>query len=571
MKSSNNSILALQHSGSDSNNFIFKNNETGLKSIWIEIPDYCHLHCDYCYASTDNEPKKVDQYMSYSDYEKILKELSALGGKFVGIPGKGEPFHSKNWELTKSIIGLCHQLNLDLAIFTTGDAIFFNARDTIDADPTMDKMEYMKDKNLTLLIKCNSLKPEIQNKLVNDKHNKYTQLRDRAIDILINKYHLNESHRLGIVTSVLKDNENEIVDLYKWAKERNIIFDCDTILERGRGREFTSSGQVPQKIDLEAVFKKLKEVGAITSCQGGTYVGSTCDRVLHHLYISVEGEAFSCIGCLREDIKDKFILGNIKNQTLESLWKNEFKQKLATNHKQVITGTCWLCQNFQDEKCYSCLGRCITENGVKKNEMLIETQGCIHHKPNTINWIVKLTDYLRTILSLVKTKKTLKEEGLEYLWMPNNKNADTVVNDFSKEKHYRFPEKKHCKLSEISFPMNKCWDFINIKKNSEDTISNDISKSYLSNIFLSSFKILFDKYDPDNRIVQFCNFMLYDNFHNSYFYRSISSLPNQSIDNDIRNIIIANWYEDFKDRNFWKDYCLDLSDTFRMSFIVIMN
>ena len=58
MKSSNNSILALQHSGSDSNNFIFKNNETGLKSIWIEIPDYCHLHCDYCYASTDNEPKE---------------------------------------------------------------------------------------------------------------------------------------------------------------------------------------------------------------------------------------------------------------------------------------------------------------------------------------------------------------------------------------------------------------------------------------------------------------------------------------------------------------------------------
>lgn len=127
-------------------------------------------------------------------------------------------------------------------------------------------------------------------------------------------------------------------------------------------------------------------------------------------------------------------------------------------------------------------------------------------------------------------------------------------------------QKKHCKLSEISFPMNKCWDFINIKKNSEDTISNDISKSYLSNIFLSSFKILFDKYDPDNRIVQFCNFMLYDNFHNSYFYRSISSLPNQSIDNDIRNIIIANWYEDFKDRNFWKDYCLDLSDTFSDEF-----
>lgn len=597
MKSSNNSILALQHSGGGSSNFIFKDDEAGLKSIWIEIPDYCHLHCDYCYASTDNKPKKVDQYLSYSDYEKILREFAVLGGKFVGIPGKGEPFHSKNWELTKSIIDLCCQLNLELAIFTTGDAIFFTSHDTVDAVPAMEKMEYMKDKNLILLIKCNSMFPEIQNKLVNDRHNKYTQLRNRAIDILINEYNLNETHKLGIVTSVMKDNENEIVDLYNWAQERNIIFDCDTILERGRGKEFTSSGQVPPKIDLEAVFKKLKKVGAITNCQGGTYVGSTCDRVLHHLYVSVEGDIFPCIGCLREDIKENFQLGNIKDISLDQAWKSRFRQRLATDYKQVFLGTCKKCQNLEDESCYSCLGRCTSS---VEDDLFIHTTGCIHHKPITTTWLATVVDYIRKILSFKETKYTLNNEGLERLWRPNKNIAFSLL-QLSKEDRKRsiqelialndpqdhpdytpyklitdskvdnFSKKKHFNFKEISFPMNKVWDFstdpnkifegIDIEDEGKNKVIKEISHSFLSNIFLASFKILFEKYDDSDELIRYCNFMLYDSINKKYFYRSIMK-DSDSDKSGIRSLIISRWYEDIGHRNFWKEYCYDLSESF---------
>lgn len=597
MKSSNNSILALQHSGGGSSNFIFKDDEAGLKSVWIEIPDYCHLHCDYCYASTDNKPKKVDQYLSYSDYEKVLREFAFLGGKFVGIPGKGEPFHSKNWELTKSIIDLCYQLNLELAIFTTGDAIFFTSHDTVDAVPALEKMEYMKDKNLILLIKCNSMLPEIQNKLVNDRHNKYAQLRNRAIDILINEYQLNETHRLGIVTSVMKDNENEIVDLYNWAQKRNIIFDCDTILERGRGKEFTSSGKVPPKIDLEAVFKRLKKVGAITNCQGGTYVGSTCDRVLHHLYVSVEGDIFPCIGCLREDIKENFQLGNIKDISLDLAWKNRFRQRLANDYKQVFLGTCKKCQNLEDESCYSCLGRCTSS---VEDDLFIHTTGCIHHKPITTTWLATVVDYIRKILSFKETKYILNNEGLERLWRPNKNIAFSLL-QLSKEDRERsikelieltepqdhpdytpyklitdsrvdnFSKKKHFNFKEISFPMNKVWDFsadpnkifegIDIEDEEKNKVIKEISHSFLSNIFLASFKILFEKYDDSDELIRYCNFMLYDSINKKYFYRSIMK-DSDSDKSGIRSLIISRWYEDLGHRNFWKEYCYDLSESF---------
>jgi MoaA/NifB/PqqE/SkfB family radical SAM enzyme len=597
MKDNNNSILALQHSGGGSSNFIFKDNDIKLKSLWIEIPDYCHLHCDYCYASTDNKPKQKEEYLIYKDYEKLLIDFSALGGKYIGIPGKGEPFHQQNWELTKKIIALCDNLKLELAIFTTGDAIFFKPKDKIDAIPNHDKMNVIKDKNIVLLIKCNSKIPEIQNKLVNDRHNKYSQLRDRAIDILINEYHLNDSHKLGIVTSVMRDNENEIVDLYKWAQEKNIIFDCDTILERGRGKEFTLSGKVPPKIDLESVFKRLKKVGAITNCQGGTYVGSTCDRILHHLYISVEGEIFPCIGCLREDIKENFQLGNIKDLSLSEVWNNKLRQRLANNYKQIFLGTCKKCQNLEDESCYSCLGRCTSKI---EDGCFIQTTGCIHHKPITTTWLATVIDYIRKILSFKETRNILNNEGLERLWRPNKNIAFSLL-QLSKEERERsikelislsdpqnhpyykpyslitdsrvddFSKKKHFNFKEISFPMNKVWDFscdpnkifdgIDLSNEEKDKVINEISHSFLSNIFLASFKILFEKYDDSDELIRYCNFMLYDSINKKYFYRSIVK-ESSSDESGIMSLIISRWYEDLGPRNFWKEFCYDLSDSF---------
>ena len=605
MKNNNNSILALQHSGGGSRNFIFKKNEPRLQSLWIEIPDYCHLHCDYCYASTDNEPKNNKEYLSFEDFERFLREFSELGGKYVGLPGKGEPFHNKNWELTRKIVDLCAELRLELAIFTTGDLIFFDPSDRIDTEPKFDKIEAIKGKEVILLIKCNSLNYKIQNRLVNDKRNKYAQLRERAIDLLINKYHLNDQQRprLGIVTSVLKDNENEIVELYGWAKENNVIFDCDTILERGRGKDYTESGKVPSKIDLEEVFSKLKKVGAVTNCQGGTYVGSTCDRIFHHLYVSVVGEIFPCIGCLREDIKEYFSLGNIKNTTLSKAWGSQLRQGLANNHKDIFIGTCKSCQNFIDETCYSCLGRCTkkVEKLLDSETCFIHTTGCIHHKPSTTTWLTSAIDYVRRILSYPETHKILDEEGLERLWRPNksiafslqqltnekrqkaikdllrsndpqNDNAFTLNSDVIDAHIGNFSKRKYFRFEDISFPMNKVWDFTRFpdkiieeyKLTTEDKgkLMSVFSQSFLSNVFLPSIKILFRKYDDSGELIRYCNFMLYDNFHKKYFYRSISKDIEDENNND-RALIISRWYEDMPNgKNLWKDNCYDLSDAF---------
>ena len=493
-------------------------------------------------------------------------------------------------------------------------------------------MDFLKDKNIVLLIKYNHSKEDIQNILVgkepgkisNQKKSNFSALRDKSLDILINKYHLNdEKRRLGLVTSIIKENaekeENngklEIVNIFERTKRDNLIFDCDTILELGRGRSFTKDHKVLPKFDLERVFKLLQDAGATGLSQGGTYVGNTCcDRILHHLYIKANGDVFPCIGCSREDIEKIFLLGNIKDHTLESLWNKPLRRRLAEERFETISGVCSHCENFHSELCYSCLGRCISEYTEDNSDLTIKsafsvpTIGCMHHKPITTTWLSGLVDYIRTILSYSTTTNKLKHEGLEKLWRPNkniayslwqlspedrktviekiiihsgnpqddisfnpqDKIIDSRIANFSIRKHYRY--------SDLLFTMNKVWDFAKdpnlieevktLNESDKQTLINTISQSFLSNIFLASFKILFEKYDAKEESIQYCNFILYDNLREKYFYRSIAK-DKADFDDSIyrKSLIISRWYEDVKingkDTNFWKDYCFNLSASFR--------
>lgn len=620
---SNKSINILQHSNTTCNKDDYKNGKY-LKSLWLSIPAYCHLHCPYCFASTNDKGQNVSSF-SREVYEKVIRDFAELGGEFIGIPGDGEPFHNKNWELTKFIISLCEELKIKLALFTTGDLIFFES----NSEPSkINKIDFIKDKDIVLLIKYNHSNPKIQNKLVGNNPN-YTQLREKTIDLLINTYHFNdERRRLGFVTSIMNENSSkeeengklEIINIFERTERDNIIFDCDTILELGRGKTFSKNDHcVPPQIDLKKVFDVLKEAGASGLEQGGTYVGNTCcDRILHHLYIKANGDVFPCIGCSRDDLSKDMRLGNITLTSLKDIWLKPLRRRLAENRYNTLVGVCANCENFQTEACYSCLGRCIaTGNDAHNADGTFNTIGCIHHKPSTTIWLSDMVDYIRTVREYDPTIKSLKEDGLETLWRPNknvaftlwqlsgekrkeeidniiknksnphNNNEFKLHKDIIHSKIADFSLKKHYKFSELQFPMNKVWDFIKdpyiffqdekgntvYSKDEMNILLSAVSQSLLSNIFLPSFKILFNKYDNQNVDLRYVNFIFFDNIKEKYFYRSIVKNEAETGDigeiksNYVKSLIISRWYEnikiDGKDTNLWGEHCYNLSATFR--------
>jgi MoaA/NifB/PqqE/SkfB family radical SAM enzyme len=350
-----------------------------LRSMWVEIPGWCDLYCQYCFAST----RKIDRdanNLRLEEYRQLIKEFAGLGGRDIGIPGSGEPFHRdeqmgvSNCQLTLDLLECCREAGLSLTIFTAGHWI----------DAALG--ERLLDYDVVLLIKYNSMDEKTQNALVGLQGESalfnYAQQRDHALLQLMamgfNEPAFEKQSRLGIVTSVMNANKRELPLLLRFARRHNLIFDCDTILERGRGKQFDEAGGSPPEAEMKDIFSNLQRIDAEEFGNiwhvSRSYVGTRCDRFRHHLYVSKIGDVHPCVGA------STVRLGNIRTASLQECWDAP-AMKIIRNH--TYTGKCAQCDNFKEEMCYSCLGRCtegLTDSQVERDGC-VRTVGCWNRRP----------------------------------------------------------------------------------------------------------------------------------------------------------------------------------------------
>ena len=331
-----------------------------LSELWFEIGGSCHLRCDYCFAKsggvdTCKENAGIERTLGYLD------EFKKMGGERIAVVGAGEPFHARNIDDMFKVMDYTKQNNITTTIFTTGDLI---------SPAVLDRLDNYR--NIVLLVKYNSKNPGVQDNLV--KSPGYTKRRDEALERLIQRGY-NDGKRLGIVTSIMKANYDEMADLLRFARKSNLIFDADTLIPRGRGgecglnllpKETQLKLQELQNIDRE----EFRKVWPIT----GTYVASPpCTRFEHHLYIDKTGLVHPCVS------SSQVVLGNVKEQSLGEIWDSALT-KVIRNHS--YTGKCTTCKNYQEKKCFSCLGRCTEDLNTEslKRDGCVKTTGCFNYR-----------------------------------------------------------------------------------------------------------------------------------------------------------------------------------------------
>ena len=372
-----------------------------LQSVWFEIPANCDLKCPYCFCGTTGTDDDIDDVAcgggaasdsttryQHEPYEELIfkplaeqvrawneaspeQRISVFGcppenaetdepirGK-VAIPGAGEPFHPRNRALTLALIRSANSCGLHMTVFTTGHWI----------DESL--AAQLAPLDVVLLVKRNSAKRDVQNALVGmPADHPFFDKRETALQVLMDagfnkpfgkpgepEY---QETRLGVVTSIMRENVDELESLLCFARENNIIFDCDTILERGRGckchqrltDKMTERGfAILQQLDREK-FGRQWDISS-------TYVGTACDRYRHHLYVDRRGAIFPCVGCIADKDHDiePIVLGSIKDgsQALMAAWQ-------APIMAQVIRpwnyeGPCKDCTKPEEGVCFSCLGR----------------------------------------------------------------------------------------------------------------------------------------------------------------------------------------------------------------------
>jgi len=400
-----------------------------LTNLWMETtkPEHCNLACRYCYAKGGEKQKEAlttDQWLS------ILEQAKILGITSIGIPGAGEPFHPSARDRTMQILEKCGDLGIYTTLFTTGEFITEGLADRLHQFP------------VELMIKGNSLVPEIQDNFVSDSARGriikgYGVSRNNALELLIKKGFNDERRcleqfkrksRMALVTFVMTDevtesqahpvspeeirtfvgllqqyanlgigksykraldeasgielegtsNFREIAYLMAFARVNNIIFDVDSVLQRGRG---ASCKLNPADERMKAKFKELQVIdNEVFGYEWGvntTYVGVACERPRRHLYINYTGEIRPCIGATG------VILGNIQNISLTQAWESsEMKILRAKSYHGKCADQC---ANFKDldprtgkPLCNSCLGRCTedltNESLLKKG--YVQTIGC---------------------------------------------------------------------------------------------------------------------------------------------------------------------------------------------------
>jgi MoaA/NifB/PqqE/SkfB family radical SAM enzyme len=348
-----------------------------LRELWIEIPGDCHLNCGYCLAFENKDDfrfikgQRIDtrtNLLEPNDYLKILTEfrdrfpltadeLRRGIRKQVAIPSAGEPFFtSRMRSFAYQIIDFCEKNDIVISIFTTGDLI--NEDDINRLKPL---------KNIRLIIKLNSFIEEVQDKIANKKG--YALARNQSLDRLI-KAGFNDG-RLGVVTSLIKQNYRESENILRFARDNNLTFDMDLIISRGRGGKFNCRFG-----SKEHILSAVSNLSTIDEREYGrqwlaspTYIGSKpCTRFSYHLYIQNNGDVSPCIG------STQIIYANIKEMTLEEIW-NSKKSLVVRNRMSNIKGACATCKNF-GSSCFSCLGRSVIDLPGCLERGCLETVGC---------------------------------------------------------------------------------------------------------------------------------------------------------------------------------------------------
>ncbi|MBW2976510.1 radical SAM protein [Candidatus Woesearchaeota archaeon] len=277
-----------------------------------ETSNICNLNCPYCYR--DEYSKKhviLDNELSIEQRKKLNNEAKEIGCKTIKIVGAGEPLaDSQFFDQIENIFNS----GITPIVYTNGILL------------TKERAKRLFELNCSIMLKFNSLKNEIQDKLIGRKG--YTKLRDKTLKILMDVgFNKSKPTRLGFDSIIVKQNKNEILDMLRYCRKNNIFPSFKTFIPTGgalRYRDWEISKK--ELIDLYKEAQKIdeKEFGIKYSLSLPYIGGFHCTQWHYALFIDILGNVYACPG-------SRTLLGNIKEDPLISIWNTskarEFRVK----------------------------------------------------------------------------------------------------------------------------------------------------------------------------------------------------------------------------------------------------
>ncbi|HUT22581.1 MAG TPA: radical SAM protein [Candidatus Bipolaricaulota bacterium] len=328
----------------DVNGWAFSQNEMKdnfgkLLTLDIDFGSFCNLNCPHCFRKNNNVDFGKNKIIDYDNIVNIVKEGKKLGLKSVKFLGAGEPFQEKRFlEFLREL----KKLDIIPLIFTKGHVIGDDNEvkkwySQYGISTGEELVEELKKVNASILLGFNSFDTEIQDKMIGNIKG-YTLKRNRALELLakagFNKH--NPTKLCLAANPITNDNYEEIFEIYKWGRIRNMyVIVCPTMISGRCAKEFEWHKITPSPEELIELYVKIYkfnlEKGIITMKQLedegiAPYAGGhPCNQVACGMYVTLTGKVLRCPG------DDRTLLGDIWSESLRDIWfKSENYERAGT-------------------------------------------------------------------------------------------------------------------------------------------------------------------------------------------------------------------------------------------------
>jgi len=273
--------------------------------IDVELTSYCNLDCAFCFRRNKNFD---DGFIDFWIVEKILKEAIELGVQSVKFNWRGE---ATLYPLYLQAINLAYAL---------GFFIYINTNLTLNY--SSDFLETIASKVDILKVSFDSTRKHVYEK-IRKKADFY-----KVIDNLYFLEYLRKIFKMPKLiisrrTTNIKDLESN-KEFKKWFKKMSlkyVKFDIKPAMKRNQ-----------EKIFKTKIVNKNKR--------------KYCGHPSRRLVISWEGNVYVC--CVAYNEPQELYLGNIKKESLKSIWNNKKRKELIKNLKKNI---------FTNKMCKFCTSR----------------------------------------------------------------------------------------------------------------------------------------------------------------------------------------------------------------------
>lgn len=323
-----------------------------LLNVSIDLSNECNLNCPYCYTTPANSSERTKSVgnLTFEDYKEIILQLKEVGTRTVNIIGEGEPTMYRYFDQLVAFIA-----EQGMKILVTTNGILLANRDK--------RIDLLNETGATIVIKVNSLIPNMQDKLVGRKG--YAKLREKALKKLMEKgFNAEVPTRLAVNTLLIKSIFQEFEDIFLFCRNNNIAFIASVYMPTGRTTDIEFHGHEALARDMQDQFNLYtpmtqEEIDSllnniieydsnynISRAIRPAYIsGIACTQLLG-VQIDNKGKVWCCPTRKIMDDNDFMVSQSLAENTdnLLSLWNNDaFLKKMRNRYD----GSCIFKQSHQ--------------------------------------------------------------------------------------------------------------------------------------------------------------------------------------------------------------------------------